>query len=129
MKKQEFHFIFVGERPSQRSIDLGVTWQDGALAAKQLFDALRACGIDPNAQTFLNLFIDSADIVNDRAVKEIQNVFKSRSHTIIIALGRKVEGELTKLNIHHRFLTHPAARGKIRKKERYAGHVKKVLLS
>lgn len=35
-------FLFVGERPSPKAATMGVTWRDGRLAAKQLFDALVA---------------------------------------------------------------------------------------
>lgn len=34
--------VFVGERRSPAAIRMGVRWPDGRLAAKQLFDALRA---------------------------------------------------------------------------------------
>jgi len=49
-------FVFVGERPSMRVRQMRVTWQDGRLAAKPLHTALRACGISPEAQRYLNLF-------------------------------------------------------------------------
>ena len=47
-------FIFVGERRSRRARAMGVRWEDGHLAAKTLFDALRASGIDPVAQAYIN---------------------------------------------------------------------------
>ena len=43
-------FIFVGERRSERARVIGVRWEHGHLAAKTLFDALRACGINSEAQ-------------------------------------------------------------------------------
>src|SRR5436309_15128788 len=49
-------YLFVGERPSRRAVALGATWQNGRLAAKTLHAALRACGLDPAAQHFVNLY-------------------------------------------------------------------------
>jgi hypothetical protein len=46
-------YIFVGERCSRRARVMGVHWKSGPLAAKTLFDALRACGIDPEAQSYI----------------------------------------------------------------------------
>ena len=50
--------IFVGEEPSQTAIRMGVTWKDGRLAGKQLFDAFEANGFDPGKAFFINLFKD-----------------------------------------------------------------------
>lgn len=120
-------FVFVGERPSNRAKEMNVTWSDGHLAAKQLFDALRDCDVDPSEQLFMNLFIDSADVVNEEAFEQLRVFQLTASYITIIALGRKVEKELLKLGVPHKFMTHPAARGLIRRKDRYAKHVREVL--
>lgn len=108
------HLIFIGERRSQRAKLLGVRWQDGALAAKPLFEALRFCGIDPLECTFVNWFDEcchtSVRVAASLGVK-------------VIAMGRKVEKALTNSKIPHIALIHPAARGKIRKRELYIAHV------
>lgn len=48
------NLMFVGERRSQSAIRMGVHWEDGRLAAKQLFDALLALGIDPQRCEFVH---------------------------------------------------------------------------
>jgi hypothetical protein len=93
-------------------------WQDGRLAAKQLFDALEACGINPKRCIFGNWFER-----NGRRAA-IQH---AKHGGTILAMGRRVSSELTRLDIPHIYLVHPAARGTIRKKERYVAHVKQTL--
>jgi hypothetical protein len=46
---------------------------------------------------------------------------------VILAMGRLVERELVRRGIPHRPMVHPAARGRIRKRERYVEHVREVL--
>ena len=48
--------LFVGEERSELAKKMNVTWKDGRLAAKQLFDAFDYCGIDKNKQEFCNWF-------------------------------------------------------------------------
>jgi hypothetical protein len=50
-----------------------------------------------------------------------------RTGAVVVALGRLVERELSRRRIPHRTMVHPAARGKIRKRERYVEHVREVL--
>ena len=50
--------VFVGEKRSNRAIAMGVTWEDGRLAAKVLHEALTAAGVDPARVRFVNLFRD-----------------------------------------------------------------------
>lgn len=119
-------YCFIGERRSNKAIQMKVRWQDGRLAAKQLFDALKAIGLDPSKQIYLNLFVDK---VKHTVVKS--SLTKIRSFTKkgynIVGMGRAVQKELAKRGIKHSCLTHPAARGSIRKKERYTNHLKDVL--
>jgi hypothetical protein len=83
-------------------------------AAKQLFDALEFCGINPQKQQFANWFDGEQDIV--------------RQHKgAVVAMGRKVERELIKENIPHLFIYHPATRGAVRRKELYLKHVQEAL--
>lgn len=107
--------LFVGEKKSELAKKMGVSWTDGRLAAKQLFDALIHCGINPDDQEFCNWFEGGKT--------------KVRSYKgIIIAMGNKVSDALTKENITHIAIVHPAARGKIRKKELYFQHIKERLV-
>jgi hypothetical protein len=107
--------LFVGEKRSNRAIELKVTWKDGALAGKQLFDALHSIGIDPHQCNFCNIF--------ERGGK---STIKQHNGTII-GMGKKVQIELDRLDIPHVKIIHPAARGKIRKKELYIAHVRDAL--
>jgi hypothetical protein len=51
---------------------------------------------------------------------------KARGATVL-AMGRLVQAELARRHIPHRPMVHPAARGRIRKRERYVEHVREVL--
>ena len=109
--------LFIGEQRSKRAIEMGVHWRDGRLAAKQLFDALKACGIDPTEHEYVNDF-----------EKLGANVRKIIAHPgPRIALGRKVSHFLSAAKIDHICLIHPAARGAIREKSVYFAHVENVL--
>lgn len=107
--------LFIGERRSERAISMGVTWADGHLAAKTLFDALRECGIDPLECQFVNWFEPGGS-------KIVQN-----HPGIRVAMGRKVQRELERRGLVHIPLIHPAARGTIRLKDNYIAHVKTAL--
>ena len=109
------NLLFVGERRSQRARQLRVTWESGALAAKQLFDALAACSIDPADVQFCNWFEGGKGRV--------------RSHRgTIVAMGRAVQRALDQEGIAHIAIVHPAARGTIRLKSNYIAHVRERLL-
>lgn len=112
-------YVFVGEERSQRAITMNVTWKDGKLAAKQLFDALKANNIDPANQAFDNWFEGE-----DSALRI--KVFQAYGY-IVVAMGEKVSMAMAKAGISHLRIVHPAARGKIRKKEIYAKHIKETL--
>jgi len=113
------NYLFVGEKRSELAIKMGVTWKDGRLAAKQLFDALDYSGIDPSVCKFTNIF-ENPDI------NLIQH-YSDKSCKRVVAMGHKVRKELEKQGIPHIFIYHPATRGKIRKKELYCEHVKNKL--
>lgn len=111
--------VFVGEKRSKLAVRKGVTWQDGRLAAKQLFDALAHAGIDKDRCAFVNWF--------ERGGPGRVRKLAGDDGAIVVGMGRKVQAALTKAKIAHLELVHPAARGAIRKKERYLAHVSKVL--
>ena len=100
--------LVVGERRSPRAITLGVHWNDEALAAVPLFEALRAAGIEPLADCrFCNWFEDGGDEL-------------ARCHPgPIIALGQKVQRAMVAEGVPHIGLVHPAARGTIRLRANY----------
>tara|TARA_X000000950_G_C13698356_1_gene571102 strand:+ start:62 stop:427 length:366 start_codon:yes stop_codon:yes gene_type:complete len=112
--------IFVGEEPSALALKMGVTWEDGRLAAKQLFDGFQAIGFDPSEAEFINLFNKG------REDQRVLSLLKSADMPIV-AMGRKVQKSLDRHDIKYIPIVHPAARGKIRKKERYISHLREKL--
>lgn len=98
-----------------------VHWVDGKLCASTLFKALLACGIYPEANQFCNLWYDDGEL-NSNTVR-----FAKGAQPRVVALGRKVSLQLKRLGIAHVYLTHPAARGKIRTARLYMEHVRKTL--
>lgn len=119
-------FFFVGECRSPTAKRKGWTWKDGRLAAKPLFEALAAMKIDPGAHVFLNLWTDSTPpVIPWQRVQRIRAA--ANAGVIVVALGKRVSTELAKRGIDHVALVHPAARGAIRKRERYINHVKERL--
>lgn len=123
-------FLFVGERPSHQAVKIGATWQNGKLAAKQLHDALRALGIEPSDHEYCNLYTQPASCARDAADEQatLKAVRQAQaSGLIIVGMGAVVSMRLEIADITHLRLIHPAARGAIRKKERYTEHVSLVL--
>ncbi len=125
-------FLFVGEKPSRLAAERGVTWKDGRLAAKQLFDALDAAGIDPASCDFVNLFGDDPEAPVGKTVQAMaraRGLSRRRRGRRIVALGQKVSTVLEACGIRHIRVVHPAARGTIRRKDLYAEHVRAALLA
>jgi hypothetical protein len=121
-------FLFVGERPSPKAAAMQVTWKDGRLAAKQLFDALRACGFDPSAHRYDNVFRPDPvgpETVCKNAIRRIRRAV-SRGVTAV-AMGQKAARVLVDHQVNCLTIVHPAARGRIRKKARYAKHIRETL--
>jgi hypothetical protein len=108
-------YLFVGEKRSNRAIELSLTWKDGGLAAKPLFEALYSSGLNPHKVNFTNIF--------ERGGKKTVTNFKG----VVVAMGKKVQSRLSELNINYISIIHPAARGKIRKRKLYVDHVKSQL--
>jgi len=115
--------LFVGECRSLTAIKKGWRWEDGRLAAKPLFEALEAMGVDPAKQQFCNLWTDPpfAPCITANRIAMLRHA--RENGTKIIALGQRVSVELQKLDIDHVAIVHPAARGRIRKRARYVAHV------
>jgi hypothetical protein len=118
--------VFVGERRSPRAIKLGVKWEDGRLSGKTLFDALRAAGIEPTAHLYLNLFREEPGRRIDRAALRRVRAL-ARQGLLVVGLGCKVQRALDHAGVAHRPLTHPAARGAVRRRAVYQAHVAAVL--
>ena len=104
-------YLFVGEKRSERAIQMNVTWVDKRLCAGHLSKALENLGIDWNECAFLNVFED--DICDIKSFKGV-----------VIGMGRKVEKVLKKHQIQHEFIYHPATRGTVRNIEKYKQHVR-----
>lgn len=123
--------IFIGERPSATAYRRGWTWHDGRLAAKTLFGALDASGIDRRECGFVNLFGDHPesrlDFTSEAEARASVLASLQKAGVRIIAMGLRVAGILETLKIDHVRIVHPAARGAIRANALYAAHVADVL--
>lgn len=124
-------YLFVGERQSNQAVKINATWENGRLAAKQLHDALRALNIDPAGQRYVNLWSRPgvgpiSDYVDTSALVYIAESI-ALGYTVI-GMGQLVSRALNQHGITHLLIVHPAARGAIRKKERYTAHIKGVIL-
>jgi hypothetical protein len=124
-------FAFIGERPSLRAIQIGATWENGKLAGKTLRGTLAALGIDPGCQCYLNLYrtakksgLDPAD--EAEAISEIRRLHAKGY--VIVGMGQIVCRRLEANCIPHLQLTHPAARGSIRRTEHYREHARQILV-
>ena len=110
--------IFIGEKRSKTAIKNGWTWESGHLAAKQLMDALKTIGVGMEGVRFGNVFDDEGNPIFDP---------KSTGGARVIAMGMIAHEELTRLGVEHDTIVHPAARGKIRRKDRYAEHLRGII--
>jgi hypothetical protein len=120
------NFLFIGECRSATAQARNWTWRDGRLAAKPLFEALEAMGLDPANQEFVNLWHDRPHRVSAGWKPMLNEGVISGLHVttwIKVALGKRVSAMLTKLSIDHIAIVHPAARGRIRLRRRYIKHV------
>ena len=110
--------LFVGEQRSPTAIRMGVTWLDRRLAAKQLFDAFDALGVDPAQFRFCNVRETAAEAVIEEALAD---------GVPIVGMGRIVQCELRRMGVSCHPMVHPAARGRVRRKAVYTAHVATVL--
>lgn len=126
-------YIFVGERPSISAWKFSKQWSDGAYAGKQLKDAIDKIDCLEFADiTFCNLWITPKEMSNAAfdvvaLDKSLQDIAVYSQWWTVVGMGKIVQNELDHFGIEHLKLIHPAARGKIRKKNRYLKHCKEVL--
>lgn len=121
-------FVFVGERRSPTAIARGWTWESGRLCSDTLHRALADAGYDRFPRMFVNLWPDEPPWGDPLPDVLAQLAHRARtSGTFVVALGGKVHRALARHGIAHVHLKHPAARGAIRKTERYRAHVAAVL--
>lgn len=119
-------FVFVGERRSRRAIQMGVQWEHGRLCARTLHAALRAAGLDPAQQTYVNAYADAdPPVVDEHAIARVRALAEAGRE--IVALGRAAHRALARAGVPHRRLTHPAARGAIRARADCRAHVAAIL--
>jgi hypothetical protein len=119
-------YVFVGEKRSGRAIAMAVRWEDGRLAARTLHDALRAAGLDPVEQRYLNVFVDGEGWTIDAAALETVSALAPAGWQVV-GMGRRVQAVLARTGVVHLPLIHPAARGAIRARAAYRAHVAAVL--
>jgi hypothetical protein len=105
-----------------------VSWKDGRLAAKQLFDSLRSLGIQPETQSYGNAFHNGFERIHvpKAWLRRTLRRAISRKETVV-AMGQRVHALLLTMGVAHIEIVHPAARGRIRKKSRYTRHLKERL--
>lgn len=121
------NYVFVGERRSATAIKRSWHWTDRRLCASTLLRILEELGVDhKNDCLFLNAYDDKGRPQYDN-LREIHN--RGVEGWVVIGMGRTVQKILTNEGITHRQMTHPAARGTIRKHENYKLHVKDVLFA
>ena len=111
-------FCFVGEKPSKTAMTRGWTWNDGRLAAKQLFDALRQVGIEPEGHLYTNLFQTTQDGSLRLRPRIIERLRSLAASSTLVAMGKLVAKRLAEAQVPHVAIVHPAARGRIRAKHR-----------
>lgn len=124
--------IFVGERQSPKAAKYGHTWQSGQASAATLHRALLAAGLEPSACEFLNLW--GTPGLRDPKRPPRRDVLRRLRRAVrtgerVVALGSLVARELERSQVPFTPLRHPAARGKMRKRELYEAHVREVLLA
>ena len=123
-------YLFVGERPSQRAVQIGATWQNAKLAGRTLRDVLTTLGIDPNQQLYTNLYTSATPSVDTDTFDEHQalNGIKTylRQAYVVVGMGNIVSSRLAAAGVPHCQLVHPAARGAIRRRDRYVAHARAV---
>lgn len=127
---KEAKFIFVGERPSRTAVRRGWTWEHGRLAAKTLHDALARIGINPMKQKYINLFGDDCekDAESDETNERILLIRRlNRRGYKVVGMGRRVCHKLREAGVAHLSMRHPAARGRLRRRELYTAHVRQSL--
>jgi len=132
-KNKRVLYTFVGECRSLTAIRNNWTWMDGRLAAKPLFEALNAMGVEIDSQvSFMNLWKDPplrskkkwVPVIDESSLSILTSLLDVR---VIVALGARVSTELIKRKIEHVAIVHPAARGRIRLRSRYIAHVRERL--
>src|SRR5712671_6883608 len=120
----ERKILFVGERRSPRAIQMQVPWQDGRLAAKVLFEALAALKITEDVYVVVDAYRDDASL--DVSIMEGVQTLQGQGW-LIVGMGQRAQQALRLFGIPHRPMIHPAARGRIRRREAYQAHVAEVL--
>ena len=124
-------YIFVGERQSPKAFAIGATWQNGRMAARTLHNALRAVGLDPNAQEYVNLWqepgLGAPQASPCPRVLAHLRALAGRQDVCVVAMGALVQQALTQARVPFLPMVHPAARGRIRRRERFIAHVRATL--
>ena len=131
MNNKDKRFVFVGERPSRTAYRRGWTWKHGRLAAKTLHETLASIGIDPAKQRYVNLFGDECerDAGSDEINERILLICRlNRRGYNVVGLGQRVCCKLRKAEVVHLSIRHPAARGRLRRRELYTAHVRQSLV-
>ena len=101
-----------------------VTWQDGWLAAKVLFEALAALGMTEESVLCSTAYRDDGSL--DVSIMGGVQVLHAQGW-LIVGMGKRAQKAHRLFGIPHWQMIHPATRGKIRRREAYHAHVSEVL--
>ena len=115
--------LFVGERPSLTAQIRQWKCGDFHLSSKTLLEALTVCQFPRERADFVNIYNVKGEI-DKNAVEYIRN--RSLS-SIVVGMGKLAQKALAHHQIGHIEMIHPAARGRIRKRELYQEHVREVI--
>jgi hypothetical protein len=118
-------FLCVGERRSVTAIRRGWTWADGHLAARTLRQAMHGLGLSYGYHYVCTNILDDDGVWSTHTMNSIADM--EAKGWKIVALGKEAARYLSAYEITHVTLVHPAARGAIRKRERYDAHVAAIL--
>ena len=101
-------YVFVGEKRSHRAIAMAVRWENGRLAARTLHDALRAAGLEPAEQRYLNAFLDGEGWTLDpAALATVRGL--ADAGTPVVGMGRRVQAVLARAGVDHPSSIRPRA--------------------
>jgi hypothetical protein len=119
-------YYFIGEKRSEQAIKNNWHWEDNVSTAKFLLDCLKELGIEQKDIKFYNLWFDDGQL-DDILLDGLYYMSNNYSKCIVVGMGNTVCNKLDEKEVKYIKIIHPAARGKIRKKENYIAHLKERL--
>lgn len=119
-------YYFIGEKRSEQAIKNNWHWEDNVSTAKFLLDCLKEVGITQKDIKFYNLWLDDGRL-DSILLDGLCYMSNNLPQCIVVGMGNIVCNKLDEEEVKHIKIIHPAARGKIRKKENYIAHLRENL--